>query len=402
MKKIFLTFFAAFLCLGMFAQDVSIGTDLPPTLSQKRYRSPWTTSYNYSYVQTIYLQSEINTSGNITSLKYTFLGTVLDSSKTLEVYIGTIAKNEFDGLLADWVPVSGMTKVFDGVISPSGLPGPVTINLQTAYNYTNSGNLVIAVFEKGPGSDYDENDNYTFKSTELTTKRVMYYVTDGPEGNDNPIPDPANPPALADGTNGNIANITMHFESPTPVTLSNFSAVKQNGANKLSWTTQTEQNNKGFEIQRSADGIQFNSIGFENSQSANGHSNGVLNYSFLDLKPSAGANYYRLNQVDFDGKSLWSKIVSVQNGATNLSIRTIYPNPVKSDLNLVLTSQLNKNVQIVITNLEGQVVYKATRSLIAGENKIGVNMSSFVNGAYSVKATFDGTNESVISRFIKN
>ena len=400
MKKFYITLFAAFLSIGLFAQDVSIGTDIPPTLSLKRYRSPWTTSYNYSYVQTIYLQSEINTSGKITSLQYTFLGTVLDSSRTLEVYMGTVSKDEFDGSLTDWAPVSEMTKVFDGVISPSGLPGPVTINLQTAFDYKNSGNIVIGVFEKGPGSDYDENDDYTFKSTELTTDRVMYYVTDGPEGDDAPIPDPANP-GEADNVNGNIANITLHFGNAAPVTLSNFSGVKQNDANKLQWTTQTEQNNKGFDIQKSTDGRQFNSIGFVKSQAANGSNNGVLNYSFLDLKPSAGTNYYRLNQLDFDGKSSLSKIVSVQNNAANLSFQTIYPNPVQSELNLVLTSKLSKSVQIIITNIEGQVMYKGGKSLNSGENKISINTSAFSNGVYNVKATFDGTNESAISRFVK-
>ena len=401
MKKFYITLFAAFLSIGLFAQDVSIGTDLEPTLSQRRYRSPWTTSFNYSYVQTIYLKSEINKSGNITTLKYSFRGTVLDNSRTLEIYMGTVVKSEFDGSLTDWTPVSGMTKVFDGVISPSGLPGPVTINLQTAYNYTNNGNLVIAVFEKGAGNDFDANDNYTFKSTELTSQRVMYYVTDGPEGDDNPIPDPKNP-AKADGTNGNIANITLTFGSTAPVMFDNFTVVKQKNGNYLKWNTRQEQNNKGFNIQRSADGIDFNTIGFVASIANNGSSNENLSYAFENNTPLRGNNYYRIEQIDLNGKSSFSKIALVKGDLkTGFTITTIYPNPVKDELNVVIASEKMENAVIEITDISGKKVFKMTRAIQIGDSKVEINTSTLAPGVYHVRATLGNSKESAVSRFVK-
>lgn len=97
------------------------------------------------------------------------------------------------------------------------------------------------------------------------------------------------------------ANYIASFEvtSVTPVKFLSFSAAKNNNAALLQWQTATEENTRSFSILRSADGINFQEIG---EVMATGNSLNVVNYSYRDKQPNAGANYYRITATDFDGK----------------------------------------------------------------------------------------------------
>ncbi|MEO8852695.1 MAG: T9SS type A sorting domain-containing protein [Ginsengibacter sp.] len=93
-----------------------------------------------------------------------------------------------------------------------------------------------------------------------------------------------------------------------PVTLINFTAREENNQALLLWETASEINNKGFEIQRSSDAINWNKISF-----VNGAVNSSLekSYSFNDVAPLPGNNFYRLVQYDLDGKTTFSNVVNV-------------------------------------------------------------------------------------------
>jgi hypothetical protein len=93
------------------------------------------------------------------------------------------------------------------------------------------------------------------------------------------------------------------------VKLTNFVAKATDKEVDLSWQTATEINNKGFEIERSADGIVWNKIGFVNGSL---NSSGVKDYHFVDANPLSGNVFYRLVQVDIDNKTSYSAIVSVK------------------------------------------------------------------------------------------
>src|SRR5205823_2797780 len=112
---------------------------------------------------------------------------------------------------------------------------------------------------------------------------------------------------------------------------SNFKGERVGAVNKLSWATTTEQNNKGFEVQRSQDGNTFNTISFVQSKAANGHSATNLAYQFTDeTPPLAGTIYYRLIQMDLDEKATISPIVSIKaNTGSTLVISGSYPNPAR-------------------------------------------------------------------------
>ena len=106
--------------------------------------------------------------------------------------------------------------------------------------------------------------------------------------------------------------------------------------NVLSWSTATELNNQGFEIQYSFNGKDFRNLGFVTSKQNSGNSSSVLNYQYTDTKGIGGNVYYRLMQVDKDGRPNYSNVVLIKGNQINaLSLNAVYPNPAKDKLNLI-------------------------------------------------------------------
>jgi len=116
-----------------------------------------------------------------------------------------------------------------------------------------------------------------------------------------------------------------------PVVLKNFFAVKEGQKVELNWTTSTEQNNLGFEVQRSLNGVDYTSIGFVNGV---GTSSSEIKYHFTDESPVAGKGYYRLKQINIDNKFKFSAI-RIVDFAKLIQGLQIYPNPVHSNLTVV-------------------------------------------------------------------
>jgi hypothetical protein len=141
--------------------------------------------------------------------------------------------------------------------------------------------------------------------------------------------------------------------SPLPIKLISFDAYKKGEVAVLVWTTASEQNNHGFEIERSNDSKKWTKIGFVNSQAENGNGSIRLDYTFTDNSPQNGQNLYRLKQLDFDGKFEYSLIKTVvfENG-NNISI---YPNPTEGRVNI---TGLQGNEQIVIYDVSGRLLHQ--------------------------------------------
>lgn len=138
-------------------------------------------------------------------------------------------------------------------------------------------------------------------------------------------------------------NNAINFSSALPVQLSSFIASYILEGLKLSWETLSETNTDRFTVETSRDGINFASLG---DKRAAGYSSVPLSYSYLHLNPVAGTNYYRLKQVDQDGKFKYSKIVQADIVEKN-TVR-LYPNPAIA--NLVVhhkTAKGNEQLQII-------------------------------------------------------
>ncbi len=186
-----------------------------------------------------------------------------------------------------------------------------------------------------------------------------------------------------------------------PVTFVSFNGSKKDNGNLLGWSTANENNNRGFDIERSVDGRNFTSIAFQSTKAENGNSSTVLNYSYLDSRPFAGANFYRLKQIDKDGTISYSVIIKIDGDKNGIQISSVYPNPVRETLNLAISSAITEKATIIITDLTGKLVSQMSTALIAGENIIPVNVSTLSAGSYHVRVICPNA-EVKTSQFIKN
>ncbi|MFT4062385.1 MAG: T9SS type A sorting domain-containing protein [Edaphocola sp.] len=171
------------------------------------------------------------------------------------------------------------------------------------------------------------------------------------------------------------ATYTLNWSSPLPVGLANFDAYKNGSVAELVWTTASETNNKGFEVERSTDSRSWTSLGFVNSQAENGNSSSELGYAFTDETPATGTDYYRLKQTDLDGRYAYSAVRTVSFGKE--SIMVIYPNPVKDNVTI---QGLQGNEQIKIYDANGRVVAKTQ----ANSATMNISLSALSNGTYHI------------------
>jgi hypothetical protein len=187
-----------------------------------------------------------------------------------------------------------------------------------------------------------------------------------------------------------------------PVSITNFSGTKGNGFNTLNWTTSTEQNNKGFAIERSIDGVTFSSIGFINSKGDNGYSNTTLNYSFVDDKLYSSSNYYRLQQVDQDGKTKFSNVVLLKaDRINNIKMTSLYPNPAADEINISIETPNAEKVILIVTDIYGKQLMTNKINVEAGTNITTIRVNHLAAGTYLVKMITENKTESSVLKFVK-
>lgn len=136
---------------------------------------------------------------------------------------------------------------------------------------------------------------------------------------------------IATGQDKTPGSVNLAFAQILPVLLTNFTVEQQQKAVLLKWITSNEQNNKGFIIERSVDGLSWTDIGFVPAQNANGNANTTTHYTFLDHTVTPGKNYFRLKQVDLDGTYQYSP-VRVVDWLIQTNAISVYPNPVVADV----------------------------------------------------------------------
>ncbi len=205
----------------------------------------------------------------------------------------------------------------------------------------------------------------------------------------------ANPGTLCANFSKNL--VTVIITSPVPTTFLGLTARKEGNKAVLSWKTASEQNSDYFNIQRSADGINFTAtLGDVN---AAGNSSNLRNYSFEDLSPLAKWNYYRIEEVDMDGAKTFSNIAAVSFDKDQ-NMMMIYPNPTSSQLNLEYNSAVAGNLMMQFIDSKAAIVM--TKKVLAGIGRtvMNIDVSKFANGVYLIRyVEADGKTGSV--KFIK-
>lgn len=169
--------------------------------------------------------------------------------------------------------------------------------------------------------------------------------------------------------------------APLPLDLTHFSGDIINDEKVgLQWTTLSEIDFKGFEIQRSPNGLTYQNIGFQlgkGEQTTN-------QYSFLDENiPHAGRFYYRLKMMDNDGSFKYSNIVVLNIQPEELfSINLIYPNPVNELMRLQYFSKTNQNVRFKIVTSDGRIVRQWKEEILEDNGLINLDVKDIVQGNY--------------------
>ncbi len=198
-----------------------------------------------------------------------------------------------------------------------------------------------------------------------------------------------------------LDDISLEEISSLPVTLLNFSGDVQGKQNLLHWTTATEQNNTGFEVQRSSDGNKFNKIGFVNTKANNGNSNNKITYNFTDNNYTVSTSFYRLKQIDKDNKSSYSNIIVLRNNNDAPGVSFVYPSPAKHILNVKIASQVSKKITLLITDLSGRLIFNKVSNITTGETIVPLDVSKFSAGIYFLKISSTDLKEIAVMKFVK-
>ena len=179
--------------------------------------------------------------------------------------------------------------------------------------------------------------------------------------------------------------------NPLPVTMLSFTARNVNGDVLLNWSTSSEQNNKGFNIERSVDGKNYSFVNFVKGA---GNSVVVENYASTDSKAFEVSNsntlYYRLKQVDYNGKYAYSNVVNVLRTVITVGEISLYPNPSTGRFTLEINAVKDGQAEVMITDSKGQEMNTMSVQVNKGINSSLINLESASNGVYFVKVAMNG------------
>lgn len=181
--------------------------------------------------------------------------------------------------------------------------------------------------------------------------------------------------ALANGT------VIQLFPGVVPVELTSFSVLVNGTSVSLNWSTATELNNYGFEVQRKSLNGNFATIGFVNGK---GTSTVINDYSFTDNELEEGKYFYRLKQIDYDGKYEYSKIIEVDvRMLSSFSLEQNYPNPFNPSTTIGFVLQERINVKLTLLNSIGEeLAVLVNEEKDKGYHKINLNAYNLPSGVY--------------------
>lgn len=188
-----------------------------------------------------------------------------------------------------------------------------------------------------------------------------------------PLPAPIVPPIYSSSIAGPA---TLSSNGTLPVVLDHFNASFNDNQVVLDWATLVEINSDHFTVERSADGSNWQTLG---TVAAAGNSETKVSYSFTDPSPLSGANYYRLQMVDRDGKYKYSPVKVVRGSL--IKGFSIFPNPAREFLNVTVSADASSQLSFRIVNPFGQVLLERSFTNAAGTT-ISLPVQNFPAGNY--------------------
>ena len=321
------------------------------------------------------------------AIKFDALG--VDPRKILSFYdLGTPPESAY-GI---YVNAFGQIDFFNGV-SNVILPSPLTANTWYHLVFVRAATGVISYYQNGVLiGTFDDSVDDDFIPQSLGGNFITFFLDDtGDEETSGEIAKIGifNVPLLLTDVQERFNNICNANLVILPVSLKSFTAVKADKQVQLTWITASEQNNLGFDVERSANGTDFITIGFVNG---NGTTTQENTYYFTDPSPLAGKNYYRLKQIDIDGKPTYTEIRSVEMDKVGQRV-TLFPNPSRSSITI---RNIKNGSQLAIYNSQGNLILRK----IANNYQELISVEKLATGVYMLQITDKDNNKQII-RFSK-
>jgi alpha-tubulin suppressor-like RCC1 family protein len=196
-------------------------------------------------------------------------------------------------------------------------------------------------------------------------------------------------------TNNAGSTPVCNTTSALSVDLFRFTVEIKDGASLLAWATSSEQENKGFEVEYSRNGRSFSKLG---EVAGHGTTSERHDYAFTHDAPVNGKNYYRLKQVDFDGKYQYSatKVVTFR-GARNFL--NVVPTAAFDNVRIDLGNALAANAQLRVLDLTGRTLISGTYA--KGQTSQQLDVSALPQGHYVVLVSDEASGTFLTQRFVK-
>jgi hypothetical protein len=201
------------------------------------------------------------------------------------------------------------------------------------------------------------------------------------------------------GTQGNFSIVKLTYDDPIPVELTSFTASASGNNVFLNWSTASETNNQGFDIQRKSLNSDYESVGFVTGF---GTTTEARSYSFTD-EVAKGTYTYRLKQLDFDGSFEYSSEIEVDvNIPSVYSLEQNYPNPFNPSTTINFSLANEGFVKLAVYNTLGQEVITLVNEVKeSGAHSVTFDASVLTSGAYFYKletAQFSQTKKMLLTK----
>ena len=195
---------------------------------------------------------------------------------------------------------------------------------------------------------------------------------------------------LSNPINGIVYDTANCLIVSLPIELLYFKGETSEHYNTLLWETVSEINNDFFQIEKSNDAVNWEIVAVLDGA---GNSTESISYSTRDDNPLRGITYYRLKQVDFDGESSYSDIISLENKYNELDIINVHPNPSDEGFSFTFSSSYSGDEEICLTlyNSTGRVVESKCYEVRSGINSHYFKISDLSGGLYNAVFTSGGS-----------
>jgi hypothetical protein len=207
---------------------------------------------------------------------------------------------------------------------------------------------------------------------------------------------------MVDGYAGDVCNFTVNGWTAIgvlPIELLAFTGRNEETKNKIQWVTATEINSNFFVLEKSKNGLDFESL-----MTVNAANNSLSNkyYNAFDLNPFENITYYRLNLFDLDGTSEYSNVIAIDNSNLTNFITSARPNPTQGNIEFDVNTKGKEIISIELFNNNGLLTSTEKHNSIGGYETLHFDLSSYEAGLYLLKVTFENSGKSEIIKVIKN